>query len=66
MQYFEDEAGVARVVQRGSREGEPTGYYVAIERRETDDGDWFETEVLGEKRRASQVGGNRSKPESLE
>jgi hypothetical protein len=61
IQYYEDDDGIGRIVQRGSSDAE-TGRVIARERRESPDSDWREVAVLGEYRRTGHVDGNKSAP----
>lgn len=44
MQYFEDEQGICRIVQRDSNNEQDDKYYIAKERRDGSDEEWYEIE----------------------
>jgi hypothetical protein len=62
IQYYEDEQGLARIVQRGDSDAN-TGRVIARERRDSPSSDWREVAVLGEYLRTGHVDGNKSAPE---
>lgn len=58
VQYFKDEQGVGRIVQRSDEDGK----WIEQERRHSPDGEWYVEKQIGEYRRSGHIDGNKSSP----